>query len=250
MKSFSRLVLVFFATAFILSSCSKKNELGKMVPKNAMFVMHLDIKSLRSKLSWDDIKQSSWYQKASDDSTMNAWRKKLLENPENSGIDLNSSAIFFVAKDPGSDGEMILEGYVKSASDFEQFNKHLDSTATEKKDGDLSVITFNNEGTVTWNDKHFVYAFDADKAKSKLPSMNGMNTQSNMSALVDKSTALAAYSKKLFTLTSDSSLEKNDRFASLLKENGDIHAWINTEQIVNNSRRPWYAGHVEARCVF
>ena len=90
-----------------------------MVPKNAMFVMHLDIKSLRGKLSWDDIKQTSWYQKANGDATMNAWKKKLLENPENSGIDLNSSAIFFIAKDAGTDGEMILEGYVKSASDFE-----------------------------------------------------------------------------------------------------------------------------------
>ena len=235
MKSFSQMMLVFFAAAFMLSSCSKKNELGKMVPKNAMFVMHLDIKSLRSKLSWDDVKQTSWYQKANGDSTMNAWKKKLLANPENSGIDLNSSVIFFVAKDAGADAEMILEGYVKSASDFEQFNKNIDSTATEKKDGDLNVLVFKNQSTVTWNNNHFVYAFDADAAKSKLPSINGMNTQNNMSSLVDKSAALAAYSKRLFSLSSDSSLEKNDRFAGLIKESGDVHAWINTEQIMNNS---------------
>ena len=67
-----------------------------------------------------------------------------------------------------------------------------------------------------------------------------------MSSLVDKSAALAAYSKKLFSLTSDSSLEKNDRFANLIKETGDIHAWINTEQIMNNSGGLRNAGYAKA----
>jgi hypothetical protein len=235
MKSLFRFVFISFSAAFLLSSCAKKNELGKMIPKNAMFVAHLDVKSLRAKLSWDEIKQTSWYQKISGDSTINTWQKKLLDNPENSGIDLNSSVVFFVAKDAGTEGEIILEGSVKSASDFEQFNKNLDSTATEKKDGDLNVLVLKNESVVTWNDTHFVYAFDAGSARSKLPSMPGLANQGNMSTLVDKSVSLAAYSKKLFSLQSDSSLEKNEKFANLIKEAGDIHAWINTEEIVNGS---------------
>ena len=34
-----------------------------------------------------------------------AGRKKLLDNPENSGIDLNGGLIFFMQKNAGTDGE-------------------------------------------------------------------------------------------------------------------------------------------------
>jgi len=61
MKSFFRLTILFVGVAFLFSSCSKKNEEGKMIPKNAMFVVQLDTKSIKEKLTWDDIKQSYWY---------------------------------------------------------------------------------------------------------------------------------------------------------------------------------------------
>ena len=64
MKSFFRLTLLFVAAAFLFSSCSKKNEEGKMIPKNAMFVVQFNTKSLKEKLTWDDIKQSDWYSQA------------------------------------------------------------------------------------------------------------------------------------------------------------------------------------------
>ena len=64
MKSFFRLALTVCAAALLFSSCSKKSEEGKMIPKNAMFVVHLNTKSLKEKLTWDDIKQTSWYKKA------------------------------------------------------------------------------------------------------------------------------------------------------------------------------------------
>src|SRR6185312_1528840 len=187
MKSFSRLALLFVAVAFLFSSCSKKNDIGKIIPKNAMFVVHVNSKSLRQKLTWNDIKQTSWYQKASTDNDVKPWMKKLLDNPETSGIDLDGDLVLFASKNPGTDGQIVLEGSVKNENDFGQFNKNLDSSATIKKDGDLNIVAIKDEAVVAWNSKHFAYAFNAGAAKSKFNEMNPMGNQNNMSPLVDNS---------------------------------------------------------------
>ncbi len=235
MKSFFRLALFFVSAAFLFSSCSKKNDEGKMIPKNAMFVMELNTKSLREKITWDDIKQTSWFRQAYSDSSTKAWTKKLLDNPEKSGIDLNRSLIFFVSKNSGTEGDIVLEGTIKSESDFGDFNKNLDSSATIKKDGDLNMLFLKDETVVAWNDKHFVYAFDAGQAMKFNPMNNSSFNQSNVAPLVDKSVTLATVCKSVFSLKSDSSLAGSDKFTNLLKEKGDMHAWINTEEIMKSS---------------
>ncbi len=240
MKSFLRLTL-FVGAAFLFSSCSKKNEEGKMIPKNAMFVVQLDTKSLKEKLTWDDIKQSYWYGQLythlqENNGTPTAQVKQILDNPDKTGIDLNGNLIFFVAKNSGSDGELVLEGSIKNGDDFASFNKTMDSSATVKKDGDLNMLTLHEGAVVAWNDKHFVYAFDAGEAKSKFnPMNNGASNQSNVAPLVDKSLSLASVCKNIFSLKSDSSLADNEKFSNLLKEKGDIRTWINSEEIMKSS---------------
>jgi hypothetical protein len=241
MKSFFRLALLFAGAAFLFTSCSKKNEEGKMIPNNATVVVQLNTKSLKEKLTWDDIKNANWYNMAlahyqEQYGAANAGMKKIFENPENSGIDLNNSLIFFVAKiNSGTQVEMVLEGSIKNADDFGQFNKSMDSSAAIKKDGDLNMLTLHDKAVVAWNDKHFVYAFDADAARSRFAAMGGVSNQSNAVPLLDKSATLLATCKNLFSLKQDSSLAENEKFTNLLKENGDIHAWVNSEEIMKSS---------------
>lgn len=236
MKSFSRLSFLFIAVAFLVSSCNKKNNLGKMIPKNAMVVFHLNTKSLKDKLSWEDIKQNDWYKQAYGDTATLEWMKKLLADPEHSGMDLNEGLVFFAQKNSDTEGEMVLEGSIKSESDFAQFNKNLDSTATIKKDGDLNFITIKGTAVATWNDKHFTYAFDAGEARSKLTEMMpATTTGATQQPLVDRTAALSLYNKSLFSLKEDSSLSDNSKFTNLLKETGDIHVWMNTEEMTKNS---------------
>src|SRR5664279_4449278 len=118
MKSFLRLTFLVVAAAFLFSSCSKKNEEGKMIPKNAMFVVQLDTKSLKEKLTWDDIKQSYWYGQLNahleeSQGAAATQVKQILDNPDKTGIDLNGNLIFYVAKNSGSDGQLVLEGSIK-----------------------------------------------------------------------------------------------------------------------------------------
>lgn len=236
MKTYTRLLVTILSAAFLLSSCSKKSEVGKMVPKDAMFVLHLDTKSLLTKVSWQDVKQNEWYKKISTDSSLKAWQKKLIEAPESSGIDMNGGLVLFVQKDATNpDGIIALEGSIKDAAAFTEFNKNLDSAAVVKTDGGISLLTIHDEAVVGWDGNHFAYVFSAAGAQSKLAAMSPLGNQSNMTPLVGGTQALSTACKNLFSLTSDQNLTKDEKFSNLLKETGDIHVWINSEEIMKNS---------------
>ena len=236
MKRFPGLCLTIIVSAILFSSCSKSNDEGKMIPKNAMFVALLNTKSLSEKVTWDDVKQTSWYKQMYADTATKGWMKKLLDNPENSGIDSKASIIFFVKKGSGDDYDIVFEGQLKNEKDFEQFNKNLDPSSTAKKDGDINMLTMKENSVVGWNDKHFAYVTNSNSIKSKYAAdWDTTNNQSNISRAIDNNVVLSALCKSLFSLKSDSSLAKNDKFSKLLSEKGDIHAWVNTEEMTKNN---------------
>jgi hypothetical protein len=218
---------------FLFSSCGKRNEAGKMIPSDALFVTQVNIKSLNNKLSWDEIKKTSWYQKVYSDSSTPDWRRKILDNPSASGIDFDEGLTFFVAKNAGTE-YFAAEGKLKSEKDFEQFNKNFNPSQTAKKEGNINVLILKDNNVVGWNDDHFIYVMNPETTSSQMykwrDSSNFQNT-----VPVDKSAELSSICKNLFSLKSDSSLSKNDHFASLLKENGDIHVWQNSEAIIKSS---------------
>nr|MDQ6890747.1 DUF4836 family protein [Bacteroidota bacterium] len=236
MKSFFKLSFIVMAGAMLFSSCSKTNEEGKMIPNNAAFVAFLNTKSLSDKLTWDDIKQTNWYKKIYADTSTKDWMKKLLDNPENSGIDSKGGIVFFVQKSGGNNYNVVFEGKLKSDKDFEQFNKNLDPGASERKEGDVNMLTLKDKSVVGWNDKHFVYVSTSNSYAAKYAaSMDTVNNQANMVPAGDNSVTLSSLCKNLFSLKTDSSLAKNAKFTTLLSEKGDIHAWINTEEMIKNN---------------
>jgi len=235
MKSFLKLCFPLSVLILLFSSCGKNNETGKMIPSNALFVAQVNMKSLDSKLSWDDLKKSSWYQKVYSDPSTPDWRKKILDNPSASGIDFDNGLIFFVAKNTGTDYYVTAEGKLKSEKDFEQFNKNFDSSQTVKNEDGINLLTLKDKNIVGWNDDHFVYVMNPETTSSEMYKRKDSTGMQQGAPPADRSEELAEICKKLFSLKSDSSLEKNDKFSALLKETGDIHVWQNNEAIVQSS---------------
>ena len=93
-----KLISLVGLICLLIISCSKKSNLGKMIPKEAAVVIELNSKSLLSKLSWEDIKKSYWYNQLMLDSSMPATSKVFINDPAKTGIDLQSNMIFFVLK--------------------------------------------------------------------------------------------------------------------------------------------------------
>jgi len=232
MKNLLKLSFISVAV-FLFSSCSKKNELGKMIPVNAIFVAQVNLKSMGDKLSWKEIQQTAIYKKAISDSSLGEWRRKILENPSASGIDFEDGLVFFTADNNGSK-YFAAEGEIKSESDFTEFNKNFAENKTVTKDGGISLLVLKENNVVGWNSGHFIYIMNPGNSQYHFGKPeDGNNNQSTPPA--DRSTEFTALCKNLFSLKTDSSLTTNENFAALLKENGDIHVYQNTDALINNS---------------
>lgn len=233
MKNLFKLSFIISAV-FLFSSCGKKNEAGKMIPGNAIFVAQVNVKSLENKLSWKEIQKTPIYKKAISDSSMGEWRKKILENPSSSGIDFEDGLVFFTADHNGSK-YFAAEGKIKTESDFIEFNKNFAENKTSTKDGDISLLVLKENNVVGWNGDHFIYIMNPENSKYHIGKWeDGEKNQTNTPP-ADRSAEFSTLCKSLFSLKTDSSLATNDKYAALLKENGDIHVYQNTDAMINNS---------------
>lgn len=233
MKPFFKYFFFIIAIVVIFSSCGKKNNNGKMIPADALFVVQVDIKSMESKLPLEDLKQSELFKKLIADSSAPEWRKKILENPAASGIDLDNGITFFVTRNSGQN-YIVAEGKIKNENDFEQFNKNFDSSQTIKKEDGINLLNLQDKSIVGWKDNYFAYVASAPENSYKDFKWNDTtNLQPNNP--VDNSATLSAFCKNLFSLKTDSSLAGNDKFNALLKESGDIHAWQNNEALIKST---------------
>lgn len=223
-RSIFRVLVTVILVAF-LASCHKSNTQGKLVPKDAAVVLVIDGKSISSKLSWDDIKQNAAIQKLMLDSSTAASLKSILNNPDSSGIDIKSDIIFFVEKDSAGGGYIAVEGSVKDPALFKSFYHQIDSAGTESQVDDVTFIS-HYPACTGWNKDKFVVAYDA-------PSVGNMGdyTRRMMSDSINTVTKrdISATCKSIFALDEKNSLAKNDNFSKLMKENGDMHLWVNSE---------------------
>ena len=227
MKKVPFCLLLLVAYALLIVSCKQGNKMGAMVPNDAGMVLHLNANSLTSKLSWDEIKQTNWfgemYAEAPD-----SLAKKIMDDPANSGMDIKSDFIFFI-KNQGNNGYMVFEGYLKDVTAFEAFNKKIANNASTVKDGEFSSIKLPEGAMVTWNKERFVYVIDA-------PNMN-MNRRFSMEGgdVTEPGTlsadTLMTIGKSLFDLKSSNSLGGNEKFGDMVKEEGDLHMWLNSEYL-------------------
>ena len=125
-------IMLFFA------SCSKSNKQGRLVPKDAGFVMHWNSKSLSGKINMNELKQSDWYKQITEqvygDSNRSAFMKKITEFGKNSGVETLSDFIFFV-DNSGTDGmHLVVEAGLKDPKTFESFLKNIFPTGSISKE--------------------------------------------------------------------------------------------------------------------
>ena len=215
-------------TIILLASCSKPNTQGKFIPKEAAIVIQIDGKSLSAKLPWEEIKQNPAFKQACNDSTIPAAMKVLLNNPDSAGIDTKTDMLLFVQKD-SSGGYVAFEGTVKDENLFKTFNKQFTEKATEsEKDG----VNFISKAPlcIGFTKDKFVYVFDAPQMK-QMDGLSKRMQQDSIAIAPAKTRDIGATCKAIFALKDDNSLAKNEKFTKLLKESGDIHFWMNTEEL-------------------
>ena len=217
------LIAVAMVTVFFVS-CKNSGTSGLAIPKDAAMVLHINTSSLTSKLSWQEIKETSWFKEMSQKQN-DTLAKKILDNPDSSGVDLKSDFVFFMKKQ-GKGGYMVFEGNLKDAAAFEAMLKNMNDSSEVQKDGDLKFMKTGKDNIVSWTDSKFITMSDAPFF-NQMNVFTRQNNEENISFTVD---SLKKFTKDLLSLKSDNSIEKDDRFSSLVKESGDVHFWVNSEQ--------------------
>lgn len=87
------LIPVAFVTGMFALSCGSGDKHAIAVPKEAAFVFHINAPSLSSKLTWEEIKATNWFKELHSEAD-DSLAQKLMDNPENSGIDTKADLAF------------------------------------------------------------------------------------------------------------------------------------------------------------
>jgi Domain of unknown function (DUF4836) len=216
--------LAFLIAIVLLASCSKTNKEGKYVPKDAAIVVHVNGASLSSKLPWEEVKQNALFSQLNSDTTVPAFVKKALENPDNSGIDTKTDLLFFVQKD-SLGGITAFTGTIKDAEKFKTFTLNVTEGGVESEKEGVNYIR-KAPVCVGWNKQKFIYIVNTPQlSMQKYGGSYGDNNETT------KARDLGAACKSLFDLKENNSLAENEKFTGLVKKTGDIHFWMNAEEL-------------------
>jgi hypothetical protein len=218
--------IIPFLTAAALASVAlvscKNATTGLPIPKDASMVVHINASSLSRKLSWKEISSTEWFQAMSQEQH-DSLAKKLMADPDASGVDIKSDFALFTKKQ-GRGQYFVFEGKLRDASAFEAMVKEMDKDHSKiEKDDDLKYIS-KDRNFIGWTNSKFFLLSDASYHN---PMMNDSEPAANNPLTAD---SLKKFVKDLMALSSGNSLESDDHFKSLLKESGDVHLWMNMEQ--------------------
>ncbi|MEO8403796.1 MAG: DUF4836 family protein [Chitinophagaceae bacterium] len=208
----------------VMASCSKKVNVP--VPADASMVIHISGSSLKSKLSWDEFKKGELYKVASENID-DSLGKQILDNPAVSGIDIESDAFFF-ARSRGRGGYIAFTCSLKDDKAFAAMVKKV-SHEDAIKTGDLYVIK-DNRTVMTWNSNRFVFIADSpDLGADAFGS-----SQSTSSRSLDED-SLIKFANEVYTIKGSDAIGSNEKFASMMKESGDMHFYVNGGRFAKNS---------------
>lgn len=217
---------LMLALAIFAASCSKTNKEGKFIPKDAAIAVHINGASLSAKLPWEEVKSNELFKEVSNDSNLTTFVKQALDNPDNSGIDTKTDMLFFLKKD-SLGGFAAFTGTIKDAEKFRLLNLDIAKKGIEsEKDGVKFISKY--PVCIGWNKEKFVYI-------ANVPELNMGRDFGGNSAYRESSRDISKTCKEVFDLKEDESLGENKKFTELVKTSGDLHFWMNSEELNRNA---------------
>jgi len=215
MKKF---ILLLGVLALGFTSCSKKSENLKVIPKDAMVVVSFDLQSLYQKADVEELQQLKSFQKlkeeiSNDNKEMGKIFNEILKDPKSSGVDFKKNAFFFVcdSKKYGGDSRNPYIGVTAVLSDDAKFKDLLNrvSQATKlqldiKKEGALNIVYFNEGASLSWDNKKMLFLIN-----------------NNYSTRVD------VVLKKLYEQSKSEQITDIKGFSDFLDGQKDINVWLN-----------------------
>ncbi len=224
MRRYTRSIILFSATAMLLSACSKMPDHAKYIPKDAIAVAGLNLKSLGKKIAWNVITGSKLF-KEMQARIPQKGAKDAMNDIQNSGIDLYNTFYVYVKSDTRSKGSSRITGLVplSDAGQWEAYVKKVFPAATITQHGDRKEASLSRGMYVAWNKQLMIIInvlnspddYDAPTAQPAGPV--------DMSAEMDNA----------FTIQTDNAVTTDKHFNTLAMEGHDISFWLNYDQLMS-----------------
>ncbi len=228
-KRFVPFLSLAILAVVIFSSCSKTNKQGRYIPAKAGFVMLINGEALNTKLPWEEIKKNDWFKKMNTDTSMSAFTRSILDNPENSGINVKSDIMVFVVKD-SSGAYTAVEGFVKDETKFKQFVMAGNKEAKESSKNGYTFFT-DKKSSVGYNKERFVYTVNMPgMGVTTMPPVFDTTANSGMQELQYNRDMLAV-TLSVFEQKEEASLAGDKKFTALVDNKSDACFWLNAQYI-------------------
>ncbi len=224
-------MLLLLSGVLLFTSCKNSNEAGNFIPADASMVMHINGKSLQEKLPWSEIQQNPWFSKLMSDSSMTTLLKTIMQDPKNSGIDTKSDLMMFTKSD--SLGAYVAwVGNIQNMDKFVAFSNELTKTTGKPDNHDDVFILKNNSMLVSWQATKFLMLMDAPPMKPDF----GRDSLDTFSSPAEKKSTrnLSDLALSLYDLKDKNKLGSDEKFATMMETEADVHVWLNAEAIYIN----------------
>lgn len=217
-------LLVVIITFF--SACSKIPDHARYIPKDAVMVTGINLKSFGKKIAWNVITGSKLYKEMhARIPEKNA--KEALSGIEKSGIDFANTIYVYTKSDNRYSGGQKVVGLVplSDAGDWEAYVRKTFPDAAISQHGDRREAGLGQGMYVGW-DKHLMIIINAfsQSADDLSP---GLAQAKPMDAA-----AISAEIDAAFKTTAENAITSNKYFSKLEKEGNDISFFVNYEQLM------------------
>ena len=234
MKSIRLHLLLLLSVAYI-TSCKKPVPKQTMhIPKNAVFVASLQLKSLQSKLVKNQATIENIVKSIAGNDTTASKGKQEWEDLKASGIDLEENLyLSFVNKGGGmtsGKGTIITSaiGALKDGAKLEAYVKKKDPSSVVRKEKDYSYTSIQGDNMVAWGKEVVIFMsyqksfspgdMEYDSITGSYNLRNPGNVASNIKEQLDM----------VFNLKEDQSVAAIPEFRDLMQEKADASMWVNS----------------------
>ncbi len=226
---YSRIIIVL--SIVLLSACNSMPDHARYIPKDAVVVAGINLKSLSKKIAWNVITGSKLF-KEMQARIPEKNAKDAVSGIEKAGFDFSNTFYVYVKSDNRFKGGNRITGLapLSDAAEWETYLKTVFPKVAVQQHGDIKEASLGKDMYVGWN-KNLLIVINVLPAAPDYNSLTGGDNKAQEQPSLDMTT-ISAEMENAFKVTKENSIIGNSRFVTLEKEGHDITFWLNYEQLV------------------
>lgn len=224
MHRYLRHLLIVMSLAVLLSACSKVPDNARYIPKDAVAVAGINLKSLSKKIAWNMITGSKLFKEMQQRMPEKS-AKDAMNGIERAGLDVSNTFYVYVKTDTRFKGGNRITGLIplSDAGAWETYVKQVFPQADIRQHGDRKEASLGPDMYVGWN-KNLLALVNVMAVSPDDDAMDGGAPRPPAKADI---AGISAELDNVFNLPKENSIVNNVRFMGVEGEGHDLTFFLN-----------------------